>query len=105
MDTLPTVPGWLVLLCVLLVTFAVDILKQLWANMPGWVKMALSLGVGQVLVWWATLDIFAAAKLMPGVTPLGIILSGLLLSAGASIAAQPLKKAVLGIAEPLGPGL
>lgn len=103
MDNLPAIPGWLIALCVLLVNFVVDILKQFWSAMPGWVKMVLSLGIGQALVWWAGLDVFAAAKLMPGVTPLGIALTGLLLSAGASVAVQPVKKLALGLAEPLGP--
>jgi len=99
MEGLPDIPVWLLAVFAVLVKFIVDLINGDWRKPMAWV----SVGVGQVLCWGFAVDAFALAHLTPVASPLGYILTGLMVAAGASSVVHPLSKAANGIAELLKP--
>lgn len=93
MESLPVIPAWLVALFAVLVALIVDIVNGGYKKPMVWV----SVGVGQLLCWWISLDVFAAAKLTSGASALGIILTGIMLAATASKVIHPLAQAAKGL--------
>ena len=99
MEGVLDIPVWLLAVFAVLVKFIVDLINGDWRKPMAWV----SVGVGQVLCWGFVVDAFAVAHFTSAVSPLGIILTGLMVAAGASSVVHPLSKAADGIAKLLKP--